>query len=110
MDFAALIADIDRTAQAHLGGVPVVYQPEVGEAVTVTGMFDDPQVLLDQGRADVEQVGPSVWLRLADLPVHPDQDEPTLTIGGVQYTVHERQPDTTIGGSIRLSLHRKVVA
>jgi hypothetical protein len=105
MSFAHHVAAADRAIQSHLGSVTVIYQPAVGAAVEVTGIFDAAYVLLDQGQAGVEQVSPVVWLRLADLPVHPDEDEPLLTIEGKVYRVRERQTDGTAGGTIRLLLH-----
>lgn len=104
MAFSDLIASADRAARDHLGGVAVVYAPEVGDAVEVRGIFDARFVIADQGEAGVEQVAPAVWLELDELPVHPDDDEPTLTIEGRQYRVRERQPDGM--GTIRLLLHR----
>lgn len=104
--FSDFVEGIDRAALALLGGVPVIYQPEVGAPVTVTGMFDENYTLLRPGNAGVEQVGPAVFLRLEDLPVHPDNDEPTLTIGGIAYRIRERQTDGPQGGGITLLLHR----
>jgi hypothetical protein len=106
MAFSDLVAKIDRAVQGHLGGVDVVYAPAVGDAVTVTGMFDAAYVLLDQGQSGVEQIVPAVWLRLEDLPVHPDEDEPALTIAGNTYRVRERHVDSVDGGTVRLLLHR----
>jgi anti-sigma factor ChrR (cupin superfamily) len=106
MAFTDLVEDVDRAVQQHLGGVTVVYQPEAGDAVTVTGMFDATYVLLDQGNAGVEQVTPAVWLRLEDLPVHPSEDDPVITVNGTTYRVRERQVDSVDGGSVRLLLHR----
>jgi len=92
--FAELLVQVDRAAQAHLGGGPVVYRPAVGQPVEVTGIFD-AQYVLAQGQAEagVEALGPAVFLRLEDLPADPEQDEPTLTIGGLNYRVTERKPD-----------------
>jgi hypothetical protein len=106
MSFSDLVARIDRAVHGHLGSVTVTYSPEVGDAVEVQGVFDANYVLLDQGNAGVEQVGPAVWLRLEDLPVNPEDDEPTITIGALSYSVRERQTDGDVGGSIRLLLHR----
>lgn len=105
MAFSDLVEGIDRAAQTLLGGVPVIYQPEVGGPVTVQGIFDERYTLVQPGNAGVEQLGPAVFLRLEDLPVHPDDDEPRLTIGGKVYTVRERQPDGPQGGGIVLLLH-----
>lgn len=107
MSFADLVAAADRAAQKLLGGVAVVYQPAAGAMVTVTGIFDDQYRLMtgEGGEAGVEQVMPAVVLRLEDLPVDPDDDDPTLTIGGIAYSVRERQRDDT-GGAIRLLLRR----
>jgi hypothetical protein len=109
MSFADLIAQTDRAVQEHLGGVTVTYAPEVGDAVEVTGIFDAAFMLVAPGNSSVEQAGPAVWLRLEDLPVHPDDDEPTLTIDGQDYTVRERQTDGPDGGTIRLLLHHAAV-
>jgi hypothetical protein len=103
MSFADLVAAADRAVQGHLGSVTVTYQPEVGSAVLVQGMWNEGYVLLDQGEAGVEQLGPSVFLRLEDLPTDPMVDTPILTIEGQDYQVRDRQPDGA--GGIRLVLH-----
>ena len=95
MAFADLVLGIDRAALLHLGGVAVIYQPASGPAVTVEGMFDDHYYLTDDGQA-------AVFLLLADLPVHPDDDDPVLTIEGKDWHVRLRQPDGL--GGIRLVL------
>ena len=97
MGFTDLVAAADRAAQGLLGGVAVIYQPEVGEPVTVTGMFDECYVLVETGQASVEQTAPAVFLRLEDLPDDPDDDEPILTIGDTDYLVRERKRDS-LGG------------
>lgn len=104
MAFADLVAAADVAIREHLGGVTVTYQPEVGDAVAVGGMFDAQYRLIDPVNAGVEQTVPAVFLRLADLPADPDDDEPQLTIDGVTYSVRERQPDGL--GGIRFLLHR----
>jgi hypothetical protein len=98
--FADLVAQIDRDAFEHLGGVTVTYQPAVGASVPVTGVFD-ALYLLAKGSAEagVETRGPAVFFRLEDLPADPEDDEPTLTIGGVEYRVIERRPDG-LGGLV----------
>lgn len=111
MGFADLIAFTDRAAQTHLGGVAVTYAPSVGDPVTTNvdgdpllGIFDERYKVADPGGAGVELVTPAVSLRLEDLPIDPAEDDPTLTILGVDYTVRGRETDGTIGGSIRLLL------
>ena len=105
MSFAQLLAVVDRAVQKHLDSVPVIYQSLAG-TVEVRGMFDENYVLVDgSAHAGVEQVGPAVWFRLEDLPLHPDDDTPLLSILGKTYKVRERQPDGPVGGSIRLLLH-----
>ncbi|MGN6105197.1 MAG: head-tail joining protein [Kofleriaceae bacterium] len=105
MSFDELVAETDRAALSDLGGETVTYTPEVGSPVPVTGMFDE-QYVLAKGTAEagVEATGPAVFLRLEDLPVHPDDDEPTLTIKSVDYRVIERRPDGM--GGIVLALRR----
>lgn len=98
--FGAAVAAADRVVQGKLGGVTVTYQPTTGLAVPVVGMFD-AQFLLAKGTAEagVEALGPAVFFRLEDLPMDPEVDEPTLTIGGDQYRVIERRPDG-LGGIV----------
>lgn len=93
MGFADQILAADRVAQSRLGGVSVIYQPTVGLPVTVQGMFDETYLLTDQ----LEQ---ALFLRLEDLPVHPDDDDPLITIGDRQFKIRLRQPDGL--GGIRL--------
>lgn len=105
MAFADLVADVDRAVQGHLGSVTATYQPEAGEAVDVVVMFDEAYQLEEgNAHAGVEQLSLAVFVRVEDLPVHPDEDEPTLTIDGQSYRVRERQPDGM--GGMRLLLHR----
>lgn len=99
-DFADLVAEMDRTAQADLGGVSVIYQPESGDPVMVSGIYDAMYVLAKgDAEAGVETLGPAVFLRLEDLPVDPEQDDPIITIGGAVYRVTERRPDD-LGGIV----------
>lgn len=106
MSFAALLEFVDRAAIAALGdSEAVTYTPEVGAAVQLTGIFDANYVLAKgTAEAGVETLGPAVFLRLEDLPGDPEDDEPTLTIKGVDYRVIERRPDG-IGGIV-LALRR----
>jgi hypothetical protein len=94
MGFDDLVDDASRAAQAALGGETVTYRPELGAPVDVTGIFDR-QYVLAKGTAEagVEALGPAVFLRLEDLPTDPEDDDPTLTIGGLDYRVIERRPD-----------------
>lgn len=98
--FAELVAATDRIVLSLLGGAPVVYQPAIGDAVHVSGVFDALYVLAQgDAEAGVGTLGPAVFLLLADLPIHPELDEPTLTIGGLTYRVFERRPDG-LGGIV----------
>ena len=110
MGFGDHIAATDRATQEHLGGVLAIYTPAVGAAVPdVPGMFDENFLLIDPDRPGVEITAPVVTFRLEDLPVDPYDDDPTIQIFGVDYTVDQRITDGTIGGSIRLMLHRVTV-
>lgn len=106
MSFADLIERTDRSVQGHLGGEPVSYKPKIGAAVPITGVFSRPFLLAEGqgGDAGVEQTAPSVFLRLSDLPKHPDDDDPRLTIDGSVYKVKSREPDGM--GGITLTLQR----
>ncbi len=103
MAFADLLDVATRTVRDHLGGT-VRYQPEVGDAVNVVGVFDAAYQHVNAGEAGVESASPAVFLRLADLPADPDDDEPTITVGGVDYRVRECQKDGQ--GGVVLLLHR----
>ncbi len=107
MAFADLIEQADRDVQEHLGGEAVIYAPEAGAPVTVTGVFDEVYILA-QGdpEAGVETINSAVFVRLADLPVDPELDTPTLTIRSVDYRVVNRKPDGL--GGIVLVLRRQV--
>lgn len=106
MAFADLVATTDRAVQDILGSVTVTYAPAEGDPVPVEGMFDENYVLVQGDNAGVEQRGPALFVRLQDLPVHPDDDDPVITIASVDYTVRERQTDGSQGGGIVLLLHK----
>lgn len=93
----------DSVALDVLGGA-VTYTPTVGVAVEVRGIFDAAYVAVDVsgGRAGVAEVGPSVFLSLADLPSDPSEDAATLTVNSVNYSIKESQPDGL--GGVRLLL------
>lgn len=83
----------------------VIYQPAVGPSVTIHGIFDALYVLAKgDPEVGVEVVAPAVFLILADLPIDPEFDDPTLIISGVVYGVTERRPAGL--GSIVLALRR----
>ncbi len=105
MAFTDRVDAMDRAAQDHLGGITIEYKPAVGPPCNPVAIFDENYVLTDPTNLHVEQVVPAVWLKLEDLPKHPDDDDPVLTICGKRYTVRERQTDGAAGGGIRLLLH-----
>lgn len=94
MGFAELVAQVDRAVQVGLGGELVTYTPAEGPPVEVTAVFDRAFVLV-KGTADagVEASGPAVFCRLEDLPCDPEDDDPKITVRGVDYRVIERMPD-----------------
>lgn len=98
--FSERLARVDRAVRARLGG-PVIYRPATGAPVEVSGVFDEQFALAqsDPTQAGVETLGPAVFLTLADLPVDPEQDEPTLTVGGRDYHVTGRKTDG-VGGIV----------
>ena len=83
----------------------ITYQPAVGPALQVDAIFGEPY-LLEQGDlpAGVEALSPTVFLRLAQLPIDPELDEPTLVIGSTVYRVVERMPAGL--GSISLRIRK----
>jgi len=106
MGFTELVAQADRAVLGHLGPVTVRYSSASYGTVDVQGIFDERFVLVDDARAGVETVTPAVWLKLADLPDLPVEDDPLITIDGETYRVRERQTDGDVGGSVLLLLHR----
>lgn len=103
MDFTALLAQADKAVTERLGG-PVRYTSSGFSAVDIPGVFDAAYVLVDAGQAGVSSSGPAVFLRLADLPSDPSDDEPTIEFAGVEYSVREARPDGQ--GGVVLLLHK----
>lgn len=103
MAFADLLAYVDRAALRHLGSA-VGYKPEGGASVSVYGIFDAAYVKVDAGNAGVSSCGPAIFLKLADLPSDPSDDNPEITVAGVAYQVKEAQPDGL--GGVLLQLRR----
>ena len=107
--FGTNVRAVDRLAFS-LFGVPVLYQPSVGPPITVgadgkplLGIFDEPFVLAKgEPIAGVEASGPQIFMRLEDIPYDLDYDDPTLTIRGVVYAVHGRNPDGLGGVMLKL--------
>jgi hypothetical protein len=74
--------------------------------VDLVGVFDAAYVLAEAGgRVGVTSSLPAVFVRLEDLPLNPDEDQPTITVAGVAYKIHEVQRDGQ-GGALLL-LHRE---
>ena len=98
--FEKLVERVDRVAMTVLGGEPIIYTPEGGAPVTVTGIYDSAFALAKgDAQAGVETQGPAVFLRFSDLPIDPELDDPILTIRATDYRVIERIPDG-IGGIV----------
>ena len=94
MSFAALARDLlDAPLLRSSLRDAVRYAPRVGEPVDVFGLFDAAYVRADVGGVAVQNVGPAVTLRLADLPTDPEEDEPEITVNGTTYCVTEMRPD-----------------
>jgi hypothetical protein len=86
-----------------LGGT-VLYAPRDGEPeVEVDAIFDAMHVRADAGIAGVTTSGPAVFLRLADLPSDPDDDDVVITVDGVTYKVREAEKDGQGGVLLRLN-------
>jgi hypothetical protein len=103
MGFLEQMARVDRAALEILGGVAVIYAPEVGEPVTVKGIFDENQIGIPNAGREVPS--PAVFLRAEDLPEDPEGEDarPTLTINGKTYKPHEADGDDM--GGVVLYLH-----
>ena len=78
MAFSDLVEAADRAAMASLGGEVVTYAPQSGAPVQITGIFDAMFSLAKgDAMAGVETLGPAVFFRFDDLPVDPENDDPT---------------------------------
>lgn len=116
MNWPGLIAQTDTALVAHLG-VVTTYQPTIGPAITVAGIFDAAYVRVEAGEAGISSRGPMVFYRLGDsgslvtlagveclaeLPHDPEEDDPTITIDGVTYEVAETRKDRQGGVQLHL--------
>lgn len=69
----------------------ITYQPASGPPVFPNAIFSDPYVRQPgDPEGGVESLEPRVFLQLAELPIDPELDEPTLVINGKTYRVTER--------------------
>jgi hypothetical protein len=103
--FADLMAAADQVVIENLGGESVIYRPQYGTpgGVTVIGIVSFPPLLATgDAQSSVQARADSVFFRLADLPIDPEGDNPTLIIRGVAYRVAERQPDDAGGITLLL--------
>jgi hypothetical protein len=104
MNWPGLVAQSDNTL-VRAFGIPTTYDPATGPAILVTGIFDAAYVRVEAGEAGVASAGPAVFYRLSDLPVDPENDDPTITITGVAYRVVEVMKDGQ--GGVLMRLHVK---
>lgn len=87
-------------------GVEAVYTPRTGAPVTVAGIFDNehstfnpnrfmagPEIAM-QGAPNFTSTGPTFKCRRADLP-DGGRQRSTIVVEGVNYSVHDKQPDGT---------------
>jgi hypothetical protein len=105
VSFANLLTVSDRLIRVSLGE-SVVYTSGTGVAVTVVGIFDEPDVTVDLGTLGVASQGPRVALTVADLSSDPDTDSAstvTRTLTGKTYIAHDAKPDGM--GMVVLFLH-----
>jgi len=72
----------------------ITYLPEQSIVpVGVPGIFDEAYVLAEVGEAGVASTAPVLFCRREQLPVDPDEDDPIITVDGVEYTKREVKPD-----------------
>lgn len=84
-------------------GTDVTYTPSVGDPVTVKGVFSNGyiEVPLGNGVATATS-GPTLGVKLDDLPVAPSQAT-RITIGGVTYRINHSEEDGQGGALLILS-------
>lgn len=96
MAFSDLVAAADDAVLDHLSDGTIVYTPEIGDPVTIRGIYDEAFITQDiNGGPGVETIRPAVFVRLADLPagVDLDQDNPTIEAKGRKFEVRKRERD-----------------
>lgn len=89
----------DRVAETVVNTFTTVltYTPASGSPKTLNGVFDAAFVeveILDG--AQVQSIGPRVFLRASDLDAPPKVGD-RLTINGTQYRINENRPDGEAG-------------
>ena len=105
MGWADHVAAIDSAVQRHMGDA-LEYRTGYGEVFALVGVFDAAYVRVDGGgEAGVSTVGPVLFARVIDLPAdYADDRDANVIVSGVEYRVHEVQPDGQ--GGVLLLLHR----
>lgn len=109
MSFFDDIDDLDIDVGESLGEVPVEYRTSAGGSYSLVGMFDRSYEEQGVGQSNLDNRGPSVFLRgteVAKLPTRPEEDDPDLIIDGDTYQVHQRKNDGPAGRGVRLFLHQ----
>ena len=109
-DWSNAVADLQE-ACLDIFGVPVHYIPCVnkrpglgGQAIEVTGIFDDNrETVTVAGGMDAVVPRPVVELRLSDLGIDPMEGD-EVQVEGVSYRILDVQPDGH--GAVVLVLHR----
>ena len=82
-------------------GVEATFEPFIGSAVTVTGIFDNPYLAADAGgMVEFTATSPTFVTKTSSLPDIDYGD--ALTIDGKDYVIKEIMPDGT--GMTTLSL------
>lgn len=104
MGFLESLAQTDIVVREILGGF-AVYAPGSGSPVTVACVFSVPHVQVDTLGTGVSSSGPTVFLRLEDLPSDPSiDDSATVTVDGTTYKSWDVNPDGL--GGVFLKLHK----
>jgi hypothetical protein len=102
VDWAGLVGRLNTACVEHLGQA-VQYRTGAGQVVTIDDViFDDGHVRIDATPAGVTSTGPWVFVKLADLPTDPEEDDPDVMVNGTTYRVFEVQRDGQGGAKLML--------
>jgi hypothetical protein len=105
MGWADLIGRVNRVCVASFKEpTKALYSPSGDDfpAQEIDVIFDNGYLPGQVGEAGFVDLGPRVFVVLADLPTDPEADDPNITIGAVVYSVVKTERDGQGGAILRL--------
>lgn len=93
MAWSDVVQEMDAAVVAAFGEPAITYTTGQGLTAPLPGVFHAAYVRVEAGEAGIASTSPAVFCRTRDLPVDPNDDDPTITVRGVAYRVIEIKPD-----------------